>query len=79
MEEVVAEIVCVPEFELEGVPDLEAEIDCVALIEEVPVRLVVEVAVFVTETVAVRVGVKDPVAVAETVAVRVVVTDAVPE
>ena len=52
-EEAVARVVKVPESEAEGVVDFDAEIDCVALEEEVPVLLTVVVAEVVAETVEV--------------------------
>lgn len=78
-EEVVADTDGVPEFDEDGVEDLDDELDCVALDEGVPVRLVVGDPEVVPEPVAVRVDVVVPEADAETVAVRVVVPDAVAE
>lgn len=79
IEDVVAETVPDPESDEDGVEDSDAEIECVALAEGVPVRLVVGDPEIVAETVAVHVDVIVPEFVAEPVVVRVVVTDAVPE
>ena len=60
-EETVARVVEVTESEAEGVVDFDAEIECIALEEGVPVLLTVFVPEFVAETVEVLEIVAEPV------------------